>query len=225
MTTPIDHEDGALAFSQSVLVTHHGRWVLNLHKDGRVETVEFYPYGDDMTEAVSGLMKEQSARVAMHAMAAYSMERQHEFVWAQQNITSQDEAERRRAYAIMQMPQELIASHEARWAQIQQQHGDRQASDGEAPGPIQTITDAVKKATSWLRAEASVVTEGKLNDDAFNARMAACAACEHLDKRDAPLVGFCKACGCGTNSRAELTVKGRMPKATCPKGKWPALGT
>lgn len=79
------------------------------------------------------------------------------------------------------------------------------------------------KAKSWIKAEASVVTQGKLPDEQYEARIAACRACEHLDVRTEPQVGFCKACGCGTGSRAELTVKGRMPAAKCPKGKWPAL--
>jgi hypothetical protein len=79
------------------------------------------------------------------------------------------------------------------------------------------------KAKSWMKAEASLIVDGALTEKPYSERIAACRACEHLDPREAPRVGFCKACGCGTNARAELTVKGRMPAATCPKGKWPAL--
>ena len=80
----------------------------------------------------------------------------------------------------------------------------------------------MRKAASWAAAEASLLTQGPLTDEQYEARIAMCRACEHLDAREAPQIGFCKACGCGTNARAELTVKGRMPAATCPKLRWPA---
>lgn len=80
----------------------------------------------------------------------------------------------------------------------------------------------LRKAASWAAAEASLLTQGPLTDEQYEARIAACKACEHLEASDAPQVGFCKACGCGRNARAELTVKGRMPAATCPKLRWPA---
>jgi|LauGreDrversion4_2_1035121.scaffolds.fasta_scaffold44459_1 hypothetical protein len=79
------------------------------------------------------------------------------------------------------------------------------------------------KAASWAKAEASLLTSGPLTDEQYEARIAVCRACEHLNAKPAPLVGHCKVCGCNNNARAELTVKGRMPAATCPKGKWPAL--
>jgi hypothetical protein len=77
----------------------------------------------------------------------------------------------------------------------------------------------IAKATSWLRAEASAIVSS-LPDGAYEKRVAACRACPHLDPLPEPQVGYCKACGCGKRARSELTVKGRMPAATCPKKKW-----
>ena len=79
----------------------------------------------------------------------------------------------------------------------------------------------LRKAASWAAAEASQVISGPLPDDQYEARIAVCRACDQLDAAAAPLVGHCKSCGCGKAARAELTVKARMPKATCPKAKWP----
>ena len=83
----------------------------------------------------------------------------------------------------------------------------------------------VEKAASWIRAEASMVISGKLSDADYGARIAACRACEHLSPLPDPQVGFCTGCGCGKSPRAELTVKGRMPAAKCPKRKWPETQT
>jgi hypothetical protein len=77
-----------------------------------------------------------------------------------------------------------------------------------------------RKAAGWLTAEASLLTRGPLADADYEARVAVCRQCEHLDAAPDPQIGFCKACGCAKHPRAELTVKGRMPAATCPKGKW-----
>lgn len=78
----------------------------------------------------------------------------------------------------------------------------------------------LQKAASWVKAEASRFTQ-ELAEGQYEARLATCRACEFLNPRDEPQVGFCKACGCGESARAELTIKGKMPAATCPKGKWP----
>jgi hypothetical protein len=78
----------------------------------------------------------------------------------------------------------------------------------------------VEQAASWLRSEASLVLEGPLPADAVEARLAQCRSCEKLEASQAPQVGWCKACGCGNNARAELTVKATMPAATCPLGRW-----
>jgi hypothetical protein len=136
---------------------------------------------------------------------------------------------RMKAMRIMHYSEEKIAEWEARRANRMAEFERRwklDAKDAEqqaaAPGADASLWE---KAKSWLKAEASVITDGKLADEHYNARIEMCRSCEHLDARPAPAVGFCKACGCGNNARAELTVKGRMPAATCPKGKWPALGT
>jgi len=76
------------------------------------------------------------------------------------------------------------------------------------------------RAASWVKAEASVITQGELSDSDFGLRMAVCASCPALQPLPAPAVGHCGACGCGNATRAELTIKGRMPAAVCPHGKW-----
>ena len=78
----------------------------------------------------------------------------------------------------------------------------------------------VNKAASWMKAEISRITK-ELDQGEYEARIEACMSCDSLDSQPAPLVGYCKACGCGKNPRSELTVKGKMPDAKCPKGKWP----
>lgn len=77
----------------------------------------------------------------------------------------------------------------------------------------------LSQAMSWLKAEASVLV-AKVPDDQYEARIAACRSCPELEPLPAPQVGHCKACGCGKRARAELTVKGRLPAAKCPKKLW-----
>jgi len=80
----------------------------------------------------------------------------------------------------------------------------------------------LSKAASWAKAEVSLVWNGLLSDEALEARLSACRGCDKLDPaNEEGKVGWCKACGCGRNARAELTVKGRMPKAKCPLDLWP----
>jgi hypothetical protein len=115
------------------------------------------------------------------------------------------------------------------WKQIPAQDFDRLMA-GEFSGPKKVVDapvlpqpSTVDKAVSWIKAEFSRVVEGPVTGDALQARLDACRACDQLDAREAPQVGCCKACGCGPNARAELTVKATMPAATCPKSKWAAL--
>lgn len=93
------------------------------------------------------------------------------------------------------------------------------------PAPEVTASEPslIGKAVLWAMAEVSQMVNGKLDDAQYQGRIDACQSCDALDAREAPLVGYCKACGCGQNSRSELTVKGRMPGATCPKNKWAPL--
>jgi len=75
------------------------------------------------------------------------------------------------------------------------------------------------KVKSYIEAEASLANEGALDDAQFGARMKLCLVCDELNLSYDD-VGHCGACGCGGGRRAALTVKGRMPRATCPKNKW-----
>jgi hypothetical protein len=76
------------------------------------------------------------------------------------------------------------------------------------------------KAASWAKAEISQVLKGPVDDETYRMRLETCNACFRIERTpDAPL-GFCTACGCGRNARAELTIKGRMPEAKCPIGAW-----
>lgn len=78
-----------------------------------------------------------------------------------------------------------------------------------------------EKVKGYVAAEVSGFL-APLGDEEFGQRMEACRGCEALKKSEDPeQVGWCLACGCGFGFRAELTVKGRMPKAECPKKKWP----
>lgn len=91
---------------------------------------------------------------------------------------------------------------------------------GDAPRP-----SLVRRAVSWLRAETSRVVQGELAAEAVAERLTACRHCPKLVRHEADEVGYCGACGCGTNRRARLTIKAKMPGAVCPLGNWvqPAL--
>lgn len=78
----------------------------------------------------------------------------------------------------------------------------------------------LEKAASWAKAEISQVVKGPVDDETYRMRLETCNACFRLERKaDAPF-GFCKACGCGQNARAELTIKARMPEAKCPIQAW-----
>lgn len=74
----------------------------------------------------------------------------------------------------------------------------------------------IAQAWSYIRAELSAAIRGPVSDQVYAARMAACSGCEHVQESPTDPVGLCGACGCGASPRAMLTVKGRMPEATCP---------
>lgn len=93
---------------------------------------------------------------------------------------------------------------------------------GEPVGVRKFLQDQAAKALGYAKAEASLILEGPLPEEEYQARISACRACPHLDpSTEDSAVGWCKSCGCGKNVRAELTVKARMPAAKCPIGKWP----
>lgn len=70
----------------------------------------------------------------------------------------------------------------------------------------------------YAKAEASRIVRGDVPEEQYQARLKACKACSELDAGDP--VGWCKACGCGRRARAELSVKAKMPAATCPLDRW-----
>ena len=86
-------------------------------------------------------------------------------------------------------------------------------SDAPQPGMLE-------RASSWLRAEASLALEGPLPAEQVEARLSQCRSCPRLEPLPAPQVGWCTACGCPRSGRAELTVKATMPAAGCPEGRW-----
>lgn len=95
----------------------------------------------------------------------------------------------------------------------------------EPPKPVRK-PGFLRKAASYLKAEASMLVNGPVGEDEYMARVAECLKCPQLQKSVEPeQMGWCKACGCGQARRAELTVKARMPKAKCPAGLWPVGDT
>jgi hypothetical protein len=90
---------------------------------------------------------------------------------------------------------------------------------GDVDEPQPPKQGLLSKVGSYLKAEASLAIAGPVSDELYLARLQACRGCEHrLEKSGGE---WCMKCGCGTRKRAELTVKARMPAATCPLGKWP----
>ena len=75
------------------------------------------------------------------------------------------------------------------------------------------------KIRKYLIAEYSLLVNGAVSKKIFTDRMNACKNCDGLIKSADP-VGHCGKCGCGSSKRAGLTVKGKMPLATCPLEKW-----
>jgi len=72
----------------------------------------------------------------------------------------------------------------------------------------------VEKAVSFVKA----VTSGTVNDDVFNARLAACESCKHL-RRDGEKL-YCGGCGCGRWKLSELHTKLRFANLKCPLKIW-----
>lgn len=76
------------------------------------------------------------------------------------------------------------------------------------------------KVISYVKAEASLLL-GSLGKDKYLDRIEKCKTCPALIPSSVPEeLGWCSACGCGKSRRAELTVKARMPAATCPLKRW-----
>lgn len=80
-----------------------------------------------------------------------------------------------------------------------------------------------EKVTSYIKAETSQITEGKVDESIFQKRKDICLSCEYLKNKDnKDSIGWCTGgCGCSVgNPRAALSEKLYMPKITCPKGKF-----
>jgi hypothetical protein len=88
----------------------------------------------------------------------------------------------------------------------------------------------IEKASSYLKAESSQATQGKISKENFEKRKEICMNCE-FRVNNIPLpnkqpnhdsIGWCKGgCGCSVgNPRAALSEKLYMPTLRCPKGKF-----
>ena len=84
----------------------------------------------------------------------------------------------------------------------------------------QEALSLVEKAKSWVKAEVSQVLKGPVDDETYRQRLEACNACFRIERVEGAKLGFCTACGCGQNPRAELTVKAKMPESKCPIQAW-----
>lgn len=81
----------------------------------------------------------------------------------------------------------------------------------------------IQKAAEYVKAEASLLVDGKLSLDVVGQRKTACDSCEGVDKKS-ETDWYCNRCGCPKWERSRLQVKWEMPGATCPMGKWPKVG-
>jgi hypothetical protein len=88
---------------------------------------------------------------------------------------------------------------------------------GHQPPPTPSV---LQRAHAWMQAEASLRLHGPVPDAEYDNRIARCQACPELEPLMLPQIGRCRACGCGNNPRAELSIKARMPAATCPRALW-----
>jgi hypothetical protein len=89
------------------------------------------------------------------------------------------------------------------------------------------IPHTVAHAAQYAAAEVSGVIEGTVTDEVYATRLEACVACpaRKLSTQLPDMVGYCGDCGCGVNARSRLTVKLRLPSATCPRQLWmPTIG-
>lgn len=78
----------------------------------------------------------------------------------------------------------------------------------------------IRMAVSFVRAVTSLVTQKRLSEAKYQARLVSCIGCEKLIRNPSAVLGHCGGCGCKRTSYAELTIKANMPGAKCPLGKW-----
>jgi hypothetical protein len=81
---------------------------------------------------------------------------------------------------------------------------------------------SVKNIKSFVRAQKSVLGEGNVSLEVYQERKKICGKCPHREHVDGYTdeLGFCTKCGCGANPKAQLTVKLKIPKTSCPINKW-----
>lgn len=78
------------------------------------------------------------------------------------------------------------------------------------------------KIKSYVKAETSQFTQGKVSEEIFNQRKEYCMSC---DRRKNPhpeeeSIGWCTSCGCGLSPRAALSNKLYIPTISCPLQKF-----
>jgi hypothetical protein len=86
------------------------------------------------------------------------------------------------------------------------------------PSLRKSVKKKIEQIVSFLKAILSPLYTKRLTNAQYTERLAQCLQCSQLEQGQ-PL-GFCKACGCGRNRLAELTIKAHLPGSTCPQGKW-----
>jgi hypothetical protein len=105
--------------------------------------------------------------------------------------------------------------------ELLKQRKEHEARKAEAKAAVRLAhSNLLEKAGSWLKAEVSQIVQGPVDDETYRLRLEVCNACPRIERPEGASLGFCGACGCGQNPRAELTVKARMPAAKCPLNAW-----
>lgn len=83
----------------------------------------------------------------------------------------------------------------------------------------------IKQIVKYIGAEMNQIINGETEKSVAEKRLAECMKCPHRqvtykNVTDPNGIGFCDACGCGSNARAQLGVKVTISGATCPLNKW-----
>lgn len=102
--------------------------------------------------------------------------------------------------------------------------------DGPPMDPVETTRGTKQKRVRtkeeqeasierYLRAEASLWSQGPVHLPIYHERESECIACPARDP-SGDVIGFCNDCGCGHRERARLSVKLHMPLTTCPRKRW-----
>ena len=75
---------------------------------------------------------------------------------------------------------------------------------------------------TYFRGEKSSIQEGTVSLTVLEKRKNICSECPHREHFPGYTdeLGFCTKCGCGANPKSQLTNKIKIPKVSCPIGKW-----